>query len=308
MVDDVVAGVADRQLDLLAGVGGEVHLPLLVPVARAAGGRPLAGAAGRRARAVAEVGLVVLEERVQLEPERTDEAGVRAAVPVEVGQGRPVVGADGVGLDEHEVPVRLGLARDPEREGPAARRDGDGAGEPLVGEVGGLGERELGSRARRDRGEQVGVDRVPVPDAAGAVGTEIELPDRRRREVGRHRLLGVPDPCGPSVPRAAALERAVGDRLEARGHGDPERVGGLVERVVVHRVPRRGDVGLAGDERPVVGVDEAGEAELRVADRLGHAVVRDAGGEPGVLAQPALRGDGQLAAVAAPRRPGVRRR
>ena len=51
-------------------------------------------------------GLVVREERVQVEPERADEPGVLAGVAVEIAQRRPVVLTDGVRLDEDEVPAR----------------------------------------------------------------------------------------------------------------------------------------------------------------------------------------------------------
>ena len=45
----------------------------------------------------------------------------------------------------------------------------------------------------------------------------------------------------------------------------------LVARMVVGREPGRGDVRLTDDDRPVVGVDEAGQAE--VFERLRDAVV-----------------------------------
>ena len=44
--------------------------------------------------------------------ERARLPGSLVVWPFEVGQRRPVVGADRVRLDEHEVPVRLGVARD----------------------------------------------------------------------------------------------------------------------------------------------------------------------------------------------------
>ena len=91
-LEDLVARVADRHLDRLARVGAEVDPPLLVAVARPLARPPHAGAARRRACAVAVVGLVVLEERVQLEPGGTREARVLAGVPVQVGERRPVVG------------------------------------------------------------------------------------------------------------------------------------------------------------------------------------------------------------------------
>ena len=146
----------------------QVDAPLLVAVARAAGGMP--GAGRRRSgsqRAVVVGRLVVGEERVQLERERADEAGVLARVAVQVGEGRPVVRPGRVRLDEEEVPVRLGVARDPEGHVRAAARDADRPLEPLVGR---LARCEIANwlpgarrcdRARRGRGRSASQKRMP---------------------------------------------------------------------------------------------------------------------------------------------------
>ena len=97
--------------------------------------------------------------------------------------------------------------------------------------------------------------------------------------------------------RPGAVEDAVGDGLEPFRHRDLEGVGRLVARVVVDRIPGRGDVRLADDERPVVRVDEACSL-----DRLGDAAVADDDRELPVLADAVLRRDRELLAVAAPRR------
>ena len=130
-VEDVVAGVAERQLDVLARVRREVDDPLLVAVAHAADRVPRARRPDRVAAAVGVLALVVLEERVQAQPERAREAGVLARVAVDVGQRRPVVDAGGVRLDEEEVPVLLGVARDPERQPATGGGHVDRAHQPL---------------------------------------------------------------------------------------------------------------------------------------------------------------------------------
>ena len=75
-----------------------------------------------------------------------------AGVPVGVGQRRPVVLADRVRLDEHVVPVLLGVARDPERQ-VAARAAGqvDRARQPLVRDVRDLRVRVVRARVRIER-------------------------------------------------------------------------------------------------------------------------------------------------------------
>ena len=45
--------------------------------------------------------------------------------------------------------------------------------------------------------------------------------------------------------------------------------------MVVHGVPGGRHVRLAGDDRAVVGVDKTREADLGVADGLGHTVIDD---------------------------------
>ena len=207
-----------------------------------------------------------------------------------------------MGLDEHEVPVGLGVAVDLERQLAAARRHGDRPGQALVGEVRRLRDRELVAGRRRRAVEEVGVQRVPVADPVVAVGLDVELADVDRREVGGHRLMRLPDPRRQAARGLVALQLAVGDRLGARGDGDAKLVGGLVERMVVDRIPMVGDLRLAGDERAVVGGDEARQADLGVADRRRDAVVGDDDVELLAVLDPAARRDRQLVGVARPRR------
>ena len=105
-----------------------------------------------------------------------------------------------------------------------------------------------------------------------------------------------PGPLGPVA--LAGQQAAVGHHLEVGRGGDHEGVGRLVDRVVVDREPAGRDLGLAGHDGPVVGVDEAGlDGEAGAQHQLlgdGDAVVADHGGEPAALAQPVGRGDGQL--------------
>jgi len=201
------------------------------------------------------------EERVELMPEGTGEAGVLARVPVHVGKRRPVVRADRMRLDKHEVPFGLGIAIDRKRQRRPVRRNGDRSGETLVRGISLLRERILLARARGGDGEELGIDRVPVADARDPVGAELELPHRRRREVGGHRRLRIPYPGRPATPRPGALESPVGDGLEAGRDGNAKGVGGLVERMVVRREPGRRHVRFTGDKGAVVGRDEAADAE-----------------------------------------------
>ena len=233
---------------------------------------------------------------MQLERERADEPGVLRRMAVRVRKGRPVVLAGRVRLDEHEVPVSLGVAVDPEREVRAAGGHGDRALEPLVGRLALLRDRVLAAAVRLHLHVEVRVDGVPEADAVRGVRVELELAHGSRRQVRGHRLLRLPAPGGPAVPRPGAVEHAVGDCLEPLRHRDLEGVGRLVARVVVDRVPRRGHVRLADDERAVVRVDEA-----CALDGLGDAAVADDDLELAVLADAVRRGDRQLMVVAAPR-------
>ena len=93
---------------------------------------------------------------------------------------------------------------------------------------------------------------------------------------------------------------AVGHRLQALGHGHLDGEGGLVDRVVVGREPGRRHVRLADDHHAVVGVEDAGVAQVGVDDDLRNPVVDHLGGERLALVQGPARRDGQLAAVAGP--------
>ena len=235
--------------------------------------------------------------------ERAREPGVVARVAVLVGQGRPVVGARGVRLDEEEVPARFRVAVDPERESGPGRRHRDRAGQPLERQVGlaRVDELAAGSR-RRPRHVEDRVDRIPVSDPRRAVGVDVELAHVHRREVGRHRVPGVPGPRRPAAARALALEDAVGHDLETRRHRDLERERRLVGGMVVGGEPARGAVRLTRDDRAVVGGDEPGLTAEYLEGGLGHAVVAHLDDELTALWQAAPRGDHELLAGAAPGR------
>ena len=156
---------------------------------------------------------------------------------------------------------------------------------------------------------QVGVDRVVHPQPLGCpVAAQVELADRGRGQIGRHRLGGVPDPGRPVAVGPATDEAAVGDRLEPRRDRHDEGEGRLVGRVVVEGEPVGRALGLAHHDRAVVGVDPAVGQRL-VGDRQvdlgpGHAVVADHGREPPALLQLVPWGHGQLVVLAArPPRP-----
>jgi len=110
----------------------------------------------------------------------------------------------------------------------------------------------------------------------------------------------------------AADQAAVGDHLQVGRGRDHEGGGRLVDRVVVDREPAGRHLGLAGDDRPVVGVDEpgldgeAGAEHQLLGDR--DAVVADHGGEAPAVPQPVPGRDREL--VLGPRpagRPAVDR-
>ena len=146
-----VGEVADRQLDLLAGVRRQVDAPLL-PAGAVAGGRvPRARRAGRRAVRA----LVVLHERVDLDPAfGAPVAGARRRVAVGVRERGPVVGADRC-ASTATSPSRARCHRTSGAQ-LAGRRPGevDRAGQPLPALVGPLAEhvpvaRVAGRTARR---------------------------------------------------------------------------------------------------------------------------------------------------------------
>ena len=217
-----VADVGDRDLDRLAGVArrdrsttaaspascpdAAFHVRPDVPFAVHVGGVP------------GVERLVVLEERVQLEPARRAAlARVLARVPVGIRQRRPVAAARRPRLDGEEVPVLLGVVRRPERQVAAAGRHRDLAREPLVGHVGDLRVHVLVARVRIER-------------SAGLVPA-------RRRPARELRVLVAPAggrwssrttsscpgcsaPSGPLKPPRQPVERVVdaddGERLVVR--------------------------------------------------------------------------------------------
>jgi hypothetical protein len=136
---------------------------------------------------------------MQPEPVRAHESSVLTGMPLQVGERGPVVLAGRSRLDKDEVPVLLGVARDPERQGRPAGRDRDRARESLERAFGPLRDGELLAGARGRSIEEIGVERVPEPDPVVPVGAQVELTDGGRRQVGRHRLFGVPEPRRPSA-------------------------------------------------------------------------------------------------------------
>ena len=181
-----VAGVGDRDLHGLPGVRRQVDAPLLPAAGVAAGRVPGAGGAGRRAGGAGQR-LVVVELRVQVTPAgRAALARRRGGVPVGVRQRRPVVAARGPRLDEHVVPVRLGVVRRPEgqRDG-AGRRHRDLLGEPLVGHVRDLRVDVLVAVVRVERAARlVPAGRRPARELRELVGRQDAAGRDERRRVG----------------------------------------------------------------------------------------------------------------------------
>ena len=104
---------------------------------------------------------------------------------------------------------------------------------------------------------------------------------------------------------ATPRERPVGDRLQPARDRDPERVRGLVARVVIAGKPGRRALRLAGDEGAVVGPNPAILEAVGIADEAGAAVIAHDGHEPPALRQPCPRPDDQLLGVAAMSRAGA---
>ena len=127
--------VGDRHLDLLARVRGQVDVqscqpPELCRWPRSTGPSCPSASSPRP-------GSARMNGWMSDQPAGAAVTGRLGGVPVGVRQRRPVVGADLVRLDEHEVPVRLGVVATIWNCSVPDGRAGqvDGAGEPLVGGV-----------------------------------------------------------------------------------------------------------------------------------------------------------------------------
>ena len=227
------------------------------------------------------VGRVVAEPVVQLlRPSgRAAGAGFLPGVPVRVGQRRPVARARAVrverlGLDEHEVPIRLRVVRGPERQVAAGRASqvhrarqtlvrlidvlrghvpvarvrierGITLGDPVSGLLG--GELRIGLRLEDARGHQVraGTDAVALLVARArrrVVQRKRQVLERRRQSDDVENAAGrvQPAPVSSDVRPQVVLEEVVRER------GADATVG-------------RGHVAVAGAERQPV---------LRVLDQV----------------------------------------
>ena len=139
------------------------------------------------------------------------------------------------------------------------------------------------------------VDRQP---ARRRRDRQVEPAERRRREVGRHRVGLLPDPGRPAGARRRRDEDAVRQRRQALRHGDGEVERRLVARVVVARIPAGRALRLVDDEGAVVGGDPALDRLVRVDDHLRDAAVVDGDAEGRAAPDPGLRRDHELLAVA----------
>ena len=123
---------------------------------------------------------------------------------------------------------------------------------------------------------------------------QVELPERRRREVRRHRVSLPPDPGRLPAARRVGDEDAVCQRGQPRGDGNAEVEGRLVARVVVARVPGRRALRLVDDERAVVRRHPALDRVVRVGHDGRRAGVVDRDGEGRSRKNPCPRRHRQL--------------
>jgi hypothetical protein len=105
----------------------------------------------------------------------------------------------------------------------------------------------------------------------------------------------------PAILRPLSNQRAVGDSFDSRRHGDLEGVRSLVERMVVRGEPCRCNVRLARNDSSVISRNESADSEL-VFDGLGNTVITDNHQEWFAAWQALGWRDGELAAIASPRR------
>ena len=133
---------------------------------------------------------------------------------------------------------------------------------------------------------------------------EIELPERRCREVRRHRVSLAPDPGRRPTARGVRHEDAVCQRGQSLGDGNAEVEGRLVARVVVARVPGRRALRLVDDEGTVVRRHPTLDRVVRIGHDGRRAGVVDRDGERRSRANPRPRRHGQLLPAIARERRG----
>ena len=126
-----VAGVADVQLNGLAGIGLEIHFHLLPAAAIAGECVPGAGAPAGVAIAVH----VVRQEGMDLVhlTGGATQAGAGGSQAIHVGQRCPAICANLINLDEGVVPVAFGIVERPELQARRTSRDREGTPQSLEG-------------------------------------------------------------------------------------------------------------------------------------------------------------------------------
>ena len=296
--DHVIGDHSQRDPHVLPGVLRQVDGPPLEGATVAESRVPPTGGPLRHTRRVTGPWAhVVRQEGVEVQPEGTGIPGVTTGVPALVLERRPVVLTHRVCLDGEGVPARLRPSIDREGQRGSLLRHADGAHQALVSEARRLRHHQVvAGPGLRERLEEAGVDGVHHLDVPVLVPPDIPPSDARGRQVGGHRLLSLPVPRRPAVDRLAVAELAVRDDRTVARSSHPERVGGLVRRVVVHREPGRSDLRFTDHQSPVRGVDETGA----IGQRLRHAAVADDRREQLTPTQLPRRSDPQLAAVARP--------
>src|SRR5436189_217188 len=75
------------------------------------------------------------------------------------------------------------------------------------------------------------IDRNVRGQAVGVGAGEVKAADRRRHQVGGHRVALSPDERPPAAGSPNRVQPAVRDRLQRLGHRDGDAVGGLVGRI-----------------------------------------------------------------------------
>ena len=211
----------------------------------------------RHARLVAVGGLVVGRGTGACSSQHGHELPVSwRRVAVDVGQRRPVV-PPAVRASTKKKSQSCSVSRLTQNDSwRATGRHGDRPRQPLVRRVAAPASSASCSPVRGCGGGRTGRGRSR-PSSGSRRPVARRCRTRRSSAVVRYGAIGSRASQVQVVqpPRVASLdEHAVGDASSPRGHGDLERERRLVARVVVGREPGRGDVGLAGDERAVVGV------------------------------------------------------
>ncbi len=275
-----VGDVGEGDLGRLPGVGAQIEFDLLPAAGGPGEAVPVAGGPGRGAAVVGERE-VVLQPGVpgHVEPGRALGRHGGAGRPAGLGQGRPVVGAGGVRLDEDVVVARLGVPQQLGAQGgPLGGGDtGEvhGAGEALVAVVGVHGGRHGGAGVRPVR-----------------VGRPGELPGAGAREL---RVLGSGQFVGGDAVGAGPVQRVAGrvaeraaEAVQPAGSGERGGSGGggaavgaqvVLAEVVGRCASAEVDAAarpLARLDQPAALVEEGPQLELGGdARRRGAGVVHD---------------------------------